>query len=67
MRDFSINLPTWAIHEGYILEGGMGTYDELFLYKGFKMVKMWGWLDKVPNIFELEELINEIESEEIKP
>lgn len=57
MKDFSINLPSWAYNEGYRLEGGGGTYDELFLYKDGKVVKRWGWLERIPNIFEMEELI----------
>lgn len=57
MRDFSINLPTWARQLDYRLEGGTGTYDELYLYKGFEVVKRWGWLEKIPNLFEMEEFI----------
>lgn len=61
MRDFSGNLPTWARQLGYRLEGGMGTWDELYLYKGFRVVKKWSWLEREPNIFEMEELINNYE------
>ena len=62
MRDFSINLPSWAIQLGYKLEGGEGTFDELYLYRDMKIVKKWDWLDRVPNIYEIEEVIQEIES-----
>lgn len=62
MRDFSINLPSWAIQLGYKLEGGEGTFDELYLYRDMKIVKKWNWLDRVPNIYEIEEVIQEIES-----
>lgn len=65
MRDFSIALPSWAVREGYRLEGGQGTYDELYLYKDLRLVKTWGYLDKVPNIFEMEELISDIESQKV--
>jgi len=57
MRDFSQNLPTWARQLGYRLEGGAGTFDELFLYKRFKLVRTWGWLEEVPNLPEMEEFI----------
>ena len=60
MKDFSVNLPSWAYCEGYQLMGGGGTYDELYLKKDGKVVRRWDWLDRVPNIFELEELIKEI-------
>jgi len=62
VRDFSINLPSWAIQLGYKLEGGEGTFDELYLYRDMKIVKKWNWLDRVPNIYEIEEVIQEIES-----
>lgn len=62
MRDFSINLPSWAYNEGYRLEGGTGTWDELYLYKDMKLIKRWDWLAREPNIFEMEELIKEYES-----
>lgn len=65
MRDFSIVLPSWAVREGYRLEGGMGTYDELYLYKDWAMVEKWGYLDPIPNIFEMEDLIGEIENKKI--
>lgn len=61
MRDLSVNLPSWAYHLGYRLEGGMGTFDELFLYKGFRIVRTWTWLDRIPNLFEMEEVVKEIE------
>lgn len=62
MRDFSINLPTWARQLGYRLEGGTGTYDELYLYKGPRVVKKWNWLERIPNIFEMEEIIYGLDS-----
>lgn len=64
MKDFSINLPSWAIREGYSLEGGQGTYDDLFLSKDGSTVKTWWCSNKSPNIFEMEEIIHELESEE---
>ena len=64
MKDFSINLPSWAINLGYKLEGGRGTYDELFLYKRGYVVKKWGWLDNIPNIFEVEEVIKGYEAKD---
>ena len=63
MRDFSIVLPSWAVREGYTLEGGSGTFDDLYLVKDGRDVKRWGYLDFVPNIFEMESLINGIESQ----
>lgn len=63
MKDFSIVLPSWALRGGYRLEGGEGTYDELYLYKDFNLVKRWDYLEKVPNIFELEEILNALESQ----
>ena len=62
MRDFSINLPSWAYNAGYRLEGGMGTYDELYLYKDGKVVRKWSWLERAPNIFELEEEIERLDN-----
>ena len=66
MRDFSINLPSWAVREGYRLEGGLGTYDELYLWKGFNLIKRWSYTERIPNIFELEEFINAVEGKEVK-
>ena len=63
MKDFSSNLPSWAIHEGYQLLGGAGTFDELYLYKGFRLVKAWTCLEEIPNLFELEEMVSGIENE----
>jgi hypothetical protein len=65
MRDFSIVLPSWAVQLGYRLEGGQGTYDELFLYKDFNVVRIWGYLEKSPNVFELEDFIVDIESQKV--
>lgn len=65
MRDFSIVLPSWAVRLGYRLEGGEGTYDELYLFKDFRMVERWNYLDPVPNIFELENSINVLESKKV--
>lgn len=65
MRDFSIVLPSWAVRLGYKLEGGQGTYDELYLYKNLGLVRMWSYLEQVPNIFELECTLNELEGKEI--
>ena len=62
MRDFSVNLPSWAYNTGYRLEGGAGTYDELYLYKDGRVVKKWDWLERVPNISELEEFIEGLNS-----
>ena len=35
----------------------------MFLYKDFRLVRKWSYLEKVPNIFELEDFINEIEGQ----
>jgi len=67
MKDFSLCLPSWAVREGYRLEGGLGTFDELYLYKNSRLVRMWDILDEVPSIFEMEEIINEIEGKESSP
>ena len=66
MRDWSTNIPSWAYREGYRLEGGQGTYDELFLIKRGKYLKRWNCTDRIPNIFEVEELINDFESQKIR-
>lgn len=58
--DWSINLPSWAYHLGYRLEGRRGTYDDLELYKDKKIVRMFEWYE-VPDIFEIEEIIREME------
>jgi hypothetical protein len=60
MKDFSINLPSWAYQLGYRLEGLEGTYDDLYLYKDREVVKRWLW-NRTPNIYEMEEVIKEIE------
>lgn len=60
-HDWSHNLPTWAYTLGYRLLGGMGTYDDLHLYKGRKLVKTWDWLSKDPSMIELEEIVRGIE------
>ena len=67
MRDFSIVLPSWAVREGYKLEGGTGTYDELYLSKNREGVRKWDCMEPIPNIFEMEILLNEIEDSEIRP
>lgn len=67
MRDWSINLPSWAYHEGYRLMGGMGTYDELELWKDLRLVRRWSWPERTPSISELEEFLNEIESKKVSP
>ena len=41
------------------MEGGGGTYDDLYLCKDGRIVR----LEAIPNIFELEELIAEVESQ----
>lgn len=64
MRDFSVNLPSWAYHLGYRLEGGVGTFDELVLKKRFRIVKVWSWLDRTPNLFEMEEVVKEVEEQD---
>ena len=55
----SINLPTWAYNIGYRLEGEGGTYDDLYLCKDGRVVR----LEAIPNIFELEKLLAEVESQ----
>ena len=62
MRDYSINLPSWAYHLGYRLEGLGGTYDSLELWKGFDLVRVFEF-DKIPNIYEIEDIIKELEDE----
>lgn len=64
MRDLSINLPAWAYRIGYRIEGGLGTYGDLFLRKDGAEVDWWNWSERQPNIFEMEELIAERESKE---
>ena len=63
MRDFSIVLPSWAVREGYKLEGGSGTYDELYLSKDRVDLRRWDYLEPIPNIFEMEDVINGLESQ----
>jgi hypothetical protein len=63
VRDLSINLPSWACREGYRLEGSCGTFGELYLLKDDKVVKYWSCSERSPSIFEMEELLNEIESQ----
>ena len=60
MRDYSINLPSWAYYEGWRLEGLSGTYDSLMLRKGFNLKRVFEY-DKIPNIYEIEEIIKEVE------
>lgn len=62
MRDMYINLPSWAVREGYTLGGDSGTYGELYLSKHTKVVKYWTCLEKCPNIFEMEVLIRTLEA-----
>lgn len=61
MRDWSINLPTWALEKGYTLMGYSGQYDDLELWKRFDLIKRFEYY-KVPNIFEMEDIIEEVES-----
>ena len=63
MRDLSIVLPGWAVREGYKLEGGSGTYDELYLSKDGVDLRRWDYLEPIPNIFEMEDVINGLESQ----
>jgi len=62
----SINLPSWATQKGYRLVGGEGTYDELYLYKDFKLLRMWDYTDQVPNILDMEDVINACENKEAR-
>ena len=62
MRDYSINLPSWAYHLGYRLQGLGGTYDSLELWKGFELKRIFEF-DKIPNIYEIEDIIKELENE----
>lgn len=57
MRDFSINLPSWAIRDGYKLVGGMGTYDDLYLYRHGILIRFWEYTAPLPNIYEMEEIV----------
>jgi len=61
MRDMSLNLPTWAWQLGYRLEGDLGTVGDLFMSKDGKPVRAWRHPAKVPDIFELEEIIRKEE------
>lgn len=63
--NYNINLPSWALHEGYSLEGLAGTYDDLELKKDGRFVRRFLW-NEIPSIFELEEIINGTKNEEIK-
>ena len=65
MRDFSINLPSWAVREGYSAQGSVGTYGELFLYKHRELIRWWDWGTPSPNIFEMEEIIANYKSKEV--
>ena len=67
MRDFSIVLPSWAVRVGYRLEGGTGTYDELYLLKDGEGVRRWDCMEPIPTIFEVEDLLNEIEDSKVTP
>ena len=62
----SINLPSWAVREGYTLEGDLGTFGDLFLSKDEKIVREWICPEKSPNIFEMEEIIIELEGKEVR-
>jgi len=64
LRDFSIVLPSWAILEGYKLEGGEGTYDELYLSKDGVGMRRWDYIEPIPNMFEMEGIINDFEGKE---
>jgi len=64
LRDSSIVLPSWAVREGYRLEGGEGTYDELYLSKDGIGVRRWDYTESIPNIFEVERIINDFEGKE---
>ena len=65
MKNLSWNLPYWARLLGYDLEGGSGTFDDMYLYKNHKIVKHWNYMDDIPNIFEMEDIILGAESQEI--
>lgn len=65
MRNLFLSLPYWARLLGYKLEGNLGTYGEMFLYKNSETIKKWSGGDKVPNIFELEDFIVEIEGKKV--
>ena len=62
MADFSLNLPSWAIREGYKVKGEGGTYGSLLLYKGIRIVRVWGYDEPQPNIIEMEDFIQKNES-----
>ena len=58
MRDMSINLPYWAVHLGYTLEGNLGTFGDLWLKKNGEVTKYWrAYWDRAPDIMELEKYI----------
>ena len=58
--DWSINLPSWAIREGYRLEGNRGTYDNLYLQRHGRTIKVFDY-NKIPNIVEMEEIVRGLE------
>lgn len=65
MRDMSCNLPTWAYQLGYRLKGDMGTYGFLYLSKGDRTVREFRF-GQDPNIFEIGDIINELEDQEAR-
>jgi len=62
MRDYSINLPSWAFNCGYSLQGLAGTYDSLELRKGFELIRVFEHYE-IPSIYEIESIIKELEIE----
>ena len=64
MRDFSINLPSWAVREGYRLNGGTGTYGDLYLFRNGNLIRWWEYPKSSPNILEMEDIIVKHKSQE---
>jgi len=64
--DHNPNLSTWAYNLGYRLEGRTGTYDELMLYKGRELKRVFQHWEN-PSIISMEEILRDIENKETSP
>lgn len=53
----SSNLPSRAYNLGYRLEGNLGTIGDLYLSRDGRLIEVWRYPRRAPNIFEMEELI----------
>lgn len=63
MRDMSVNLTSQAYYLGYRLEGDLGTIGNLYLYKDGQTVATWFYPKRAPDIFEMEDVIGNLERE----